>query len=264
MKKSYLAFLLAGVLGMAAAPAAATAGGISVAGDIGVYSQYIWRGAPQNANKVAVQGDVSASTDVGPGALSASVWASNTFASPAPQFTGQDAIEFDWTLDYSGSIGAIGYTVGGIYYTYLRDSTANFVEVYGGISYDAAISPFATVYYTVADSSKTVNNLNITGDIWVDVGASTSLGDYDLSATVSFALYDNDPTRAGAEASGVINDGIQVITIGASRDFDVSGLTITPSISGIIPVVSKANDGLRYIYQTQSDYNVVFGVNAAF
>jgi len=264
MKKSCLAFLLTAVFGMAAVPATATAEGISVAGDIGVYSQYIWRGAPQNANKVAVQGDVSASTDLGPGSLSASVWASNTFASPAPQFAGQDAIEFDWTLDYSGSVGAFGYTVGGIYYAYLRDSTANFAEIYGGISYDAAISPFATIYYTVADASKLVNNLNITGDIWIDVGASTSLGDYDFSATASFALYDNDPTRAAAEASGVINDGIQVVTIGASRDFDVSGLTITPSISAIIPVVSKANDGLRYIYQTQSDYNVVFGVNAAF
>ncbi len=264
MKKTFFGMLMAGVMGIGAGAVEAQAEGLAVAGDIGVYNQYIWRGAPQNVNKVAVQGDVSVSADIGPGTLSASAWASNTFASPAPQFAGQDAIEFDWTLDYSGSIGNFGYTVGGIYYTYLRDSTANFVEVYGGISFDAPISPFATVYYTVVDASAQVNNLNITGDIWVDVGASTSLGDYDLSVTVSFAKYDNDPTRTAAEVSGVINDGIQLVTVGASRDFAVSGLTITPSISVIIPVVSTALNGQRYIYQTQSDYNAVFGVNVAF
>jgi len=264
MKKSILAMLMAGVMGICTGAVEAQADGVSVAGDIGVFNQYIWRGAPQNVNKAAVQGDVSLSADIGPGTLSASGWASNTFASPAPQFAGQDAIEFDWTLDYSGSIGDFGYTIGGIYYTYLRDSTANFAEVYGGISYDAMISPFATVYYTVADASKLVNNLNITKDIWLDVGASTSLGAYDLSTTVSFAFYDKDPTRAAAVTSGNINNGIQLVTVGVSRDFKVSDLTITPSITAIIPVVSRALDGKRYIYQTQSDFNAVFGVNVAF
>jgi len=264
MKKTFFGILMAGVMGLSTVAVGAEAGGVSVSGDIGVFNQYIWRGAPQNVNKAAVQGDVSLSADIGPGTLSASGWASNTFASPAPQFAGQDAIEFDWTLDYSGSISDFGYTVGSIYYTYLRDSTANFVEVYGGLSYDAMISPSATVYYTVADASVPVNNLNKVGDIWLDVGASTSLGDYDLSTTVSFAFYDNDPTRAAAQLSGVINDGIQVVTVAASRDFEVSGLTITPSITAIIPVVSAALDGQHYIYQTQSDFNAVFGVNVGF
>jgi len=264
MKKTLLGMLMAGMMGMSAGAIEAQAEGLAVAGDIGVYNQYIWRGAPQNVNKAAVQGDVSVSADIGPGTLSASGWASNTFASPAPQFAGQDAIEFDWTLDYSGSIGDVGYTVGGIYYAYLRDSTANFVEVYAGISYDAMISPFVTAYYTVADSSVLANNLNITGDLWIDAGVSTSLGDYDLSTTVSFAVYDNDPTRTAAELSGVINDGIQVVTVAASRDFEVSGLTITPSLTAVIPVVSAALDGQHYIYQTQSDFNAVFGVNVAF
>ena len=264
MKKTLLGMLMAGMMGMSTGAIEAQAEGLAVAGDIGVYNQYIWRGAPQNVNKAAVQGDVSISADIGPGTLSASGWASNTFASPAPQFAGQDAIEFDWTLDYSGSIGDFGYTVGGIYYTYMRDSTANFAEVYGGISYDAMISPFVTVYYTFADASVPVNNLNIKGDIWLDAGVSTSLGDYDLSTTVSFAFYDNDITRSAAQLSGVINDGIQVVTVGASRDFEVSGLTITPSLTAVIPVVSRALDGKRYIYQTQSDFNAVFGVNVAF
>ncbi|MFQ5582075.1 MAG: TorF family putative porin [Mariprofundaceae bacterium] len=235
--------------------------GFELTGDIGVYNQYIWRGAPQNVNKAAVQGDMG----VGVGDFSASVWFSNTFASPAPQFAGQDAIEFDWTLDYSHSFGDFGVSVGTIYYTYLRDSTANFLEVYAGLSYDASISPSVAVYYTVADSSKTVNNLNETGDIWIDLGLSTAVKDVDLGATVSFVFYDSDPTRAADKAAGQFEDGASLVTVGISKDFEVSSLTITPSLNLYIPVASKApGDGKRYIYNTVSDNNVVFGVNVAF
>ncbi len=242
-------------------------GSVSISGDIGVFSQYIWRGAPQTIDKVAVQGDIGLSIPLGPGDLSASVWGSNTFASPAPQFAGRDAIEFDWTLDYSGSIGdtGLGYSFGGIYYNYLRDSTANFVEIYGGLSLDALISPFVTVYYTVADSSIAVNNLNETGDLWIDVGAGTSFLGADWSATVSFAFYDADPTRTADILAGHFNDGASVITLGVSKDFEVNGLTITPSLTGYIPIANKAPaDGKRYIYNTIAENDVVFGVNVAF
>ncbi|MDX8392514.1 MAG: TorF family putative porin [Mariprofundaceae bacterium] len=266
MKKYIIAAAII-VTGLAASgqAQAASAGGISASADVGVYNQYIWRGAPQNTNKAATQGDFSLSMPVGPGDLSASVWASNTFASPAPQFAGQDAIEFDWTLDYSASVGDLGVSIGSIYYTYLRDSTANFVEIYGGLSYDALISPSISIYYTVADSSKAANNLNETGDIWVDVGLSSSLSGIDLSGTVSFARYDSDTTRTTDKVAGKFKNGASVVTLSMSKDFTVGDVTLTPSLTAYIPVVSKAPaDGKRYIYNTISDNNIVFGINAAF
>lgn len=262
-RASLLSLMMAAMMGMLTAPAA-QAEGISAFGDAGVYNQYIWRGAPQNTNKAAVQGDFGVGTEFGPGELSASVWASNTFASPAPQFSGQDAIEFDWTLDYSGAVGDLGYSLGSIYYTYLRDSTANFVEVYGGLSYDAVISPSVTVYYTVADSQITANNLNETGDLWIDAGLGTAIQGIDLSAMVSFAVYDDDPTRTTDKNNKQFEDGASVVTLGMSKDFEVGDVTITPSLTGYIPVATKAADGKRYIYNTASEYNVVFGVNASF
>jgi len=269
MKKNYVTLMLAGLLGLASMPGAAEAGplGISASADIGVFNQYIWRGAPQNANKVATQGDLNLSMPVGPGELSASVWASNTFPSPAPQFAGQDAIEFDWTLDYSLSVADFGLSVGSIYYTYLRDSTANFVEIYTGISYDGDaifIHPFFTGYYTVAESSITANNLNETGDIWLETGATASVVGVDLSAMVSFAIYDSDPTRTADIAALHFDNGPSVVTLGMSKDFEIGGVTITPSVTGYIPIATKAADGKRYIYNTISDNNVVLGVNAAF
>ena len=274
----YFAIALAALLGMSSIPVNAAAGpmGISASGDIGVFNQYIWRGAPQNTNKAAVQGDVSLSVPVGPGDLSASVWGSNTFASPAPQFSGQDAIEFDWTLDYSLSLGDFGFSVGDIYYTYLRDSTANFDEIYAGTSYDGdallGIHPFFTAYYTVADSSITVNNLNEKGDVWMETGATGSVAGVDLSGMVSFAVYKSDPTRVNSvtpttPAGSVpvfFDNGPAVVTLGMSKDFKIADVTITPSFTVYVPVSSKAPNGKRFIYSTESDTNVVLGVNAAF
>ncbi len=270
MKRNYLAIILAGLLGMASVVDNAEAGplGISASADIGVFSQYIWRGAPQNSNKVATQGDFNLSMPVGPGDLTASVWASNTFAAPNPgPFAGQDAIEFDWTLDYSLSVADFGLSVGSIYYTYLRDSTANFDEIYAGISYDGdalPIHPFFTAYYTVAESSITANNLNETGDVWLETGANASVAGIDLSAMVSFAIYDSDPTRTTDIAALHFDNGASVVTLGMSKDFEIAGVTITPSLTGYIPVATKAADGKRYIYNTVSDNNVVLGVNMAF
>ncbi|MFQ5355845.1 MAG: TorF family putative porin [Mariprofundaceae bacterium] len=267
MRKQWITMLLMVFMVFAATTPAQAEDGISASGDIGAFNAYNWRGAPQTTDKVAVQGDVGLALPLGPGELSASVWASNTFASPAPQFAGRDAVEFDWTLDYSGSFGdsGLGYTLGGIYYTYLRDSTANFVEVYGGLSLDARISPFVTVYYTVADSSIAVNNLNESGDLWIDVGAGASFLGADWSATFSFAFYDADPTRTADILAGQFDDGASVITLGVSKDFEVNDLTITPSITAYIPIANKApGDNKRYIYNTIAENDVVFGVNVAF
>ncbi|HXH73243.1 MAG TPA: TorF family putative porin, partial [Mariprofundaceae bacterium] len=62
---------------MNAAPAQAD--DLSISGDLGAFSQYVWRGVPQNASKAAVQGDVSAAL----GGLSGTVWFSNSYPSPA-------------------------------------------------------------------------------------------------------------------------------------------------------------------------------------
>lgn len=259
MKKTLLGMTMAALLTVMTMPSA-QAEEMEFSGDIAVVSQYIWRGAPQTVDKVAVQGDIG----VALGGLSASIWASNTFGATDPAFPGRDAIEFDWTVDYSGSFDAFGYSVGAIYYQYLRASDADFLEIYAGISYDAPISPSVTVYYTVVDSDLPLNNLNAAGDIWIDFGVSTQYEGFDLSATLSYVSYDGDPSRAADIAAGQFEDGLSLITLGVSKDFKVSDLTVTPSLTIYIPIASDALDGQKYIYNTQAQNDFVFGVNIAF
>jgi len=109
-----------------------------------------------------------------------------------------------------------------------------------------------------------VNNLNETGDLWIDAALSTTYLGIDMSAMVSFVFYDTDPTRIADAALGQFSDGASVITIGLSKDFAVKDVTITPSLSIYIPIASKALDGKRYIYNTVSNNDVVLGLNVAF
>lgn len=257
MKNSYLASIFALMLVLVSGNIQAKAEEVSVSGDIGVASQYVWRGAVQKGQP-AVQGDLGVSI----AGLSVSAWFSNSYLSPEPQYAGKDVIEFDFTADYSGSIGDVGYSVGGIYYTYLYDAHSNFVEGYAGISYDAPVSPSVTVYYT----AKGVNSgFYKTGDIWVDLGLSASLADFDLSATASFASWKTDaanrPVTGGVDR---YKNGVSLVQLSISKDVEVGDVTMTPSIGVSIPVIGRSSDGERYIYGAAANNEFIAAVNVAY
>ncbi|HKI62366.1 MAG TPA: TorF family putative porin [Mariprofundaceae bacterium] len=263
-KMVYLGMLIAGVLGMGTQSTKAQAEDLSIAGDIGVASQYVWRGVPQTASKAAVQGDLSVAKD----GFSGSVWFSNSYASPAPQYAGKDVVEFDWTLDYSGSIGdtGLGYSVGGIYYSYLYDSPSNFGELYAGISYDAVVSPSLTAYYNVKGTSNTGTSAGFykTGDIWVDASASGSLAGFDLSGTVSYAKWKKDAAVRPIGAINTWKDGLSLATVAVSKDVKVGDSTMTSSLTYTYPLAKKQADGNRYIYGLPVKSEFIAAVNFSY
>lgn len=261
----YFAMVLAGLLGMASMANSAVADGlpdVSIGGDIGAVSQYVWRGLPQSTDangtsNAAVQGDLS----LGLGGLSVSGWFSNSYPSPAPQTLNKTVTEFDWTLDYSGSFADVGYSLGTIYYTYLYDSGSNFDELYAGLSYNAFITPSVTVYVNPKDSN---NYAYLAGDTWVDLGLSSQVKGFDVSAKVSYAAWKKDTVNRPEASAGALKNGFNLVTLSLSKDFKVSDLTITPSITGTIPIIKKAADGNRYIYNLVANNEVFFGVNVAY
>lgn len=228
--------------------------GMTVTGDIGVASQYVWRGVTQTSGKTAVQGDVG----VGIGAFSASVWFSNAYGSPEPQFAGRDVVEFDWVVDYSDSIGdsGIDYSLGGIGYTYLYDAKSNFPELYAGLSYGPVS---LTAYYIIADSS---NKAYLKGDTWVDLGLSTSVGGFDLSGTLSYAMWKNDTVNRATVTS--YKDGLNLVTLGVSKDMALSDVTFTPSLTVTVPVIGKDAAGNRNIYGVAAKNEFIAAVNFSY
>jgi len=247
MRWMVVAAALACTAGLGTAPAAA----VSLSGDIGVFSQYVWRGVPQNVGLPAVQGDFSA--DLGGGA-SAGVWYSDSYGTG--NGTGANVVEFDWTLDYSGSVGALGYSVGGIYYSYLYDGHSNFEEAYLGLSYDTMLAPSITVYYTLGDSG---NDFYLGGDTWIDLGVSGSGGGFDYSGTLSFASWQGD-----GRVDDDYKDGLSNLALGMSKDVTVGDLTVTPSVTITAPLAGKSADGFQKIYGVAVDPSFIAGVNVAY
>ena len=103
----------------AAAPAAAPASAWSQSANLGFTSDYVWRGATQNAGHTAVQGGFDIAHTSG---LSAGVWASNVAVSGA-------SLEVDVYANYGFKVAGIDASVGYIAYVYEGNSLANFQEV---------------------------------------------------------------------------------------------------------------------------------------
>ncbi|MDH4228586.1 MAG: TorF family putative porin [Nitrospirota bacterium] len=225
-----------------------------VRGSMGVFSQYVWRGVAQNFDSPAVQGSLGAST----GGLSGSVWFSNSYPAPSASYGGRDVVEFDWTLDYSGSVGKLGYSVGTIHYSYLYDGHSNFTETYLGVSLDSVLSPTLKAYYTVSD---TTSGFYKNGDLWVDLGVSGSAGKADLSATISYVSWAADTVNRVADD---YQDGLSLAQVGVSHTLAVGDVTVTPSVGLSVPLAGKSVDGLQRIYGTQSEMEFTAGLNVAF
>jgi len=207
--KAIAAFMGLGMLGMAVGATEAQAeGGIS--GDIGIYSQYMWRGVQQTQN-ASVQGDLGADITDG---LSANVW----FAAPGGNNAAAGNVtEFDWTIDYSGEVGGLSYSLGYVYYSYLNNAAINTGEVYAGVGY----GPVALTYYYATNSS--------TGgwkkDAYVDVALSQSIAGFDLGADLGFYLGKN------TNAYPTTKKGLGHIDLSISKDVALNdGVTMTPSL----------------------------------
>lgn len=105
-----------------------------LSGNIGVVSEYLFRGLAQSGG-AAVQGGLDYASESG---FYVGTWASTIgFASA----TGSGA-EVDVYAGFSGEAGGIGYDIGAIYYWYAeedepgpQDPSFNTIEVYGSLSF---------------------------------------------------------------------------------------------------------------------------------
>lgn len=233
-------------------PPVTSANAVEIGGDIGMFSQYVWRGIPQNNSLTALQGDLVLDTGTG---LSASVWFSNTGYPAAPQFGSRKVVEFDWTLDYSGSVNGINYSLGSAYYTYLYDGNSNFSELYGALSLDASFSPSITAYYMQASPKGSIAYMK--GDMWFDLGVSTEVSNFSSSLTVSYTMYKADVLRP----SNFYKSGLSTAVFSLSRDIAINEITVSPSLLLSLPLAAKDTTGEQRIYGIPAKTEFVAGVN---
>ena len=191
MRKSLLSLAVLSALSIptavfaeeAAAPAAAApAPAYTIGYNVGLYSQYVFRGLSQTSGEPAIQGGVDFTHASG---FYAGAWASNISwledaATLAPTFGYKNSsLELDVYGGYRNTIGAtgLGYDVGVLQYIYPghRNSaaaTADTTEVYGALSYKWLQ---AKMSYIASDSG--LGNPNASGSYYAELNANYPIGE---------------------------------------------------------------------------------------
>ena len=257
-KKTVMAGLVASALAPAVGFGAEPTPEHTITGNIGLFSQYIFRGLTQTNREPALQGGFDYAHSSG---LYAGTWASNiswlrenasVFAGgvtvPNGTYGSGGSLEWDFYGGYKMALGDFGIDLGTLYYWYpgkinqvfslapppFNDvPKANTWEVYAGASWQWLA---AKLSYSLMD--KTFGVLDSRGTYYLDLSANVPLGDFfkpltglTLNAHWGWQKYrGTDPRNVGFAVGGVIPDNDDLfsykdvklgLTYALPRDFSI-------------------------------------------
>jgi uncharacterized protein (TIGR02001 family) len=142
--------------------------------NIGVTSNYVWRGLTQSGNGTSFSGGIDYSHGSG---LYAGTWIAQAW----------DDCELDLYGGYSGEIADFGYDAGLIYYSYNSDTDSDFSELYVNGSWKFLSAGFAYAL-TAQDAVDAVEE-----DRYYYVGASYDLPeDFSIGLTIGYVDPDGN------------------------------------------------------------------------
>lgn len=173
-------------LAQTAAPAAAPAPEPDWTGtaNVGVYSQYVFRGLSQTNEKPAIQGgfDLAHKSGFYAGTWASNVsWVGDAYPASSPQPGPSNSMEWDFYGGYKGSLPAdFSYDLGVLYYYYPGKYPANYTNPDTTELYAALTWKFITFKYSWSANNKTFGLPDSRGSQYLDLTAS-----YDIIEKVS-------------------------------------------------------------------------------
>jgi len=177
MKKLLVGTAAATVLALPAAPVLAEDSPMSWSANVGLFSDYLFRGVSQTGGEPAVQGGFDFGYAAGPVNIYAGTWASNISWLEDAGAYANSSLEWDFYGGVNGNFGKsdFGYDVGLIYYYYPGTKnpgavSANTTEIYGALSWkwlSAKYSYALSDYFGVRD----LNNNKTDGTWYLDLKA---------------------------------------------------------------------------------------------
>ncbi|MDR3630797.1 MAG: hypothetical protein P4L42_10710 [Desulfocapsaceae bacterium] len=215
--------------------------------DMGVFSQYIWRGEALSKNSVVVE----PSATFGYKGASVNIW--GNFDSDSKPYNGAKYNETDLTLSYSKDVGITKLTGGYIYYglneqpavaatakTPAIAASRDTQELFASVALDVLSSPTLTVYRDISQYPGWYINLavshsfEVVDKITFDLGASAG---YYYSDSKSLVEAKNPSSEYRALHNGLLSAGF---TIPFGDYFSVK-----PMIAYSFPLSSKADDFIK-------------------
>jgi len=146
-------------------------------GNIGVTSNYIWRGVTQSNDDAAIQGgiDYTASSN-----WYAGIWTSS--------LGGGNSYELDWYGGFRGKLGNIPFDAGVIYYQYpIQGSGDNFLEIQGKFDFN--------IFFAQAAFTLNKDNTSQDNDLYLSIGTDFEIRRR-LYLNLLFGLYEYDDPAA--------------------------------------------------------------------
>ena len=165
----------------------------ALTGNVGLFSQYIFRGLTQTAGRPALQGGADYAHKSG---FYMGTWMSNiSWLSDFGTYT-ESSLEWDFYGGYKGSItGDLGYDVGLLQYYYpgrRLGTSANTTEAYGALSWKWITGKFS---YSITD--KTFGVTDSRGTWYLDLTAT-----YPLTDALNLILHYGIQKFRGTSAAG--------------------------------------------------------------
>lgn len=131
-------------------------------------SSYVWRGFQLSDDEFVIQPSVGISYK----GFSVNFWSDyNTDT--------KELDETDITLDFSNTVGKVGYSAGFIYYAF--DGFPDTQEVYGSVSYDIILAPSLSAYWDFDEFDSVY--------VVAAIGHDFNAGDFTISAGASLSYY---------------------------------------------------------------------------
>lgn len=144
--------------------------------NIGLTSDYVWRGVSQNNNDPALSAGLDYEAENG---LYVGTWASNV------QNDGKD-VEIDLYGGYAGSVSGFGYDIGVITYQYPSATDLDFTEIYANTTFFDDMLEVGIASIVDADDS------TIEGDTYSHVSINSNLGPFSMGTTIGNTNADGD------------------------------------------------------------------------
>ena len=183
----------------------------NLTGNVGLYSQYIFRGLTQTDREPALQGGFDYAHKSG---IYAGTWASNiSWLRDSGLYNRGGSLEWDFYGGYKPTFGDFTFDIGTLYYWYPGGASpanplnikANTWEIYGGVTWK-----WFTLKYSHSVQNDTFGVRDASGTYYIDLTASVPLGDFakELTGFTVMAHWGKQKYK-GTDPRNVAVGGIQ-------------------------------------------------------
>jgi hypothetical protein len=246
-----------------ATPAAAQA---TIGVDVGLFSDYVWRGITYT-NKFVIQPDAYITFPTGPASFTAGGWfniepgkydGTNDLSESGGE-SSFDVAEFDWWGEFNYPYQKANFTLGATGYIFPNDlgftKDFNTVEIYGKVGFaEVPLSPKLAAWYDVDK----VKGLYVEGSISHTIQPKDQKFSVVLGALAGF----NAGQDANLDANGVpqadffnfADDGFTHLDLSAGIPFTAGPLSFSPALH----VVVTGDDATKFTSPSDTDNSVKF------